>query len=849
MKRSLFFGIAWFTFTALAVAQQSPDQFLGFKLGSDRNLAGYGQIKAYFEKLSLESPRVKTVTLGKTTKGNDLFMAVISSADNLRELEKYTAITRQLAQAEVAPETAAQMAADGKAIVFVTCNIHSTEIASSQMAMELGYRLATGTSAEVLAILDNVILVLFPSVNPDGQIMEVEWYNKTRGTPYEGSGAPYLYHWYAGHDDNRDWFKVSLKETGLIVAEIYQKWFPQVLVDEHQMGSSGDRLFVPPYQDPPTPGIHPLVWRTINLIGSRVAYDLEKSGLKGVASRGYFTGWWIGSMDDCTWFHNITGILFEAASVRLATPIYIEPEEVESAESFRNEERIFSPNPWKGGWWRLSDLVNYDLQATFSVLNTAVRQKKELLYNSYQIARENIARGENEAPYAFIVPRQQHDPAVAERFIQTLLKSNIRVFQLSHPARVGDTMFDKRSYVVPTAQPYRAFVKNIFENQHYPDIRKNLKAEPELPYDMAGWTLPLGMGVTTVTVNEPLKALLEPVSLAQFQKNQFPEELDEYIILDSRYNNSFRAAFELLGKGKTVYRNNGNPDFSPGSFLVKKSEALEILKAIHREAPLQLTSRKEIPLQQFRRLRPFKVGLYQNWGHNMSEGWLRYVFDEYRVPYETVHPQDAAKKDFAARFDVLVFAGASESEIESGKPDKKWEKWATPAPPEFSGGIGEKGEKLLEAMVKDGRTLIFMDESCNYAVSKFKLPLTNIMEDNSKVTCPGSYLRVEVKDGELTAGMGKTAAIFFQSSPTFETSLPRTANESRFTPLVFPDRDLLISGWLEGESELARRSLLVDFRRDKGRIILIGPDIIHRTHSEGTYKIMFNSLLSAATLK
>jgi hypothetical protein len=849
MKKQLLFCVILLAMTVPAFAQQSPDQYLGFKLGSDRNLAGYNQIHEYFRQLSLKSQRIKLVTLGKTTKGNDLFMAVISAAQNLQELEKYTAITRQLAQAEIDAPTADQLAASGKAIVFVTCNIHATEIASSQMTMELAYRLATGTTAEILAILDNVILVLFPSVNPDGQIMEVEWYNKTKGTEYEGTGAPYLYHWYAGHDDNRDWFKISLKETELIVKEIYHKWFPQILVDEHQMGSSGDRLFVPPYQDPPTPGIHPLIWRTINLIGSRIGYDLEKLDLKGVASRGYFTGWWIGALDDSAWFHNIPGILFEGASVGLGTPVYIEPEEVESAESFKNEERVFSPNPWKGGWWRLSDLVNYDLQATLSVLNTAVRQRKELLLDTFQIARENIARGNSEAPYAFIVPRQQHDPQVAERFIQILLKSNIRVFQLTHPARVGDMIFDKRSYVVPLAQPYRAFVKNIFENQHYPDIRKNLKAEPELPYDMAAWTLPLGMGVKTIAVNEPLKALLEQVSPEQFQKNQFPEELEEYILLDSRYNNSFRAAFELLGKGKAVFRNSGHPDFSPGSFLVRKSEALEILKSIHNEAPLQLTSRKEIHLQQFRRLRPFKAGLYQNWGHNMSEGWLRYVFDEYKIPYETVHPQDVAKKNFAAKYDLLVFAGASESEIESGKPPKKWEKWASPAPPEFSGGIGEKGEKLLKEMVKSGKTLIFMDDSCEYAINKFKMPVTNIMEENSKVTCPGSYLRVEVKESPLTAGMEKTAAVFFRSSPTFETSLPRGNNESRSTPLVFPERDLLLSGWLEGETELVRKSLLVDFRQDKGRIILIGPDLIYRTHSEGTYKIMFNALLGAAEAK
>ncbi len=849
MKKTLFFCTALLATSLVAIGQQSPDQFLGFKLGSDRNLAGYDQIKAYFLQLSKSSPRVRTIVLGKTTRGNDLFAAVISSARNLEELEKYTAITRQLAQAEIDPQAAASLAVNGKAIVAVTCNLHSSEIASSQMTMELGYILASSKTAEIGEILDNVILVLFPSVNPDGQIMVTDWYNKTKGTEYEGTGLPYLYHWYAGHDNNRDWFKISLKETALIVKELYHRWFPQILVDEHQMGSSGDRFFVPPYQDPPTPGIHPLVWRSINLIGSRIAYDLEKLNLKGVAARGFFTGWWIGSLDDSAWFHNIPGILFEAASVRLATPIFIEPEEVESGESFRNEERVFSPNPWKGGWWRLADLMTYELQGTLSVLHSAARCRKELLLDSYQIARENIARGESEAPYAFIVPRLQHDPATAERFIQILLRSNIRVLQLTHPARVGDTIYDKRSYVVPLAQPYRAFVKNIFENQRYPDIRKNTKAEAELPYDMAAWTLPVGMGVKSIAINEPLRAVMEPVSLAQFQNSPFPEELEEYIILDSRHNHSFRAAFELLGQGKTVYRNREHPDFSPGSFLVRKSESLALLKSIHGQAPLQLTSRKEVALGQFRRLRPFKAGLYQNWGHNMSEGWLRYVFDEYRVPYETVHPAAVAKKNFAAKYDLLVFTGASETEIESGKPPKKWEKWEAPTPPEYSGGIEENGEKLLKEMVKNGKTLVFMDDSCNYAINKFKLPVSNIMEDNDRVTCPGSYLRVEVKNSELTAGMERTAAIFFRSSPAFETSLPRSSRDSRSTPLVFPDKDLLISGWLEGEQELVRKSLLVDYRQGKGRIILIGPDVIHRTHSEATYKVMFNSLLSAAEVK
>ena len=305
-------------------------------------------------------------------------------------------------------------------------------------------------------------------------------------------------------------------------------------------------------------------------------------------------------------------------------------------------------------------------------------------------------------------------------------------------------------------------------------------------------------------------------------RQPFPDELDEFILLDSRHNNSYRAAFELLGKGKTVYRNRDCPDFAAGSFAVRKSEALALLKAIHAETPLAPTSRKELPLEKFRRLRPFKAGLYQNWGHNMTEGWLRYVFDEYNVPYETIHPKDVAKKDFAKKFDVLVFAGASESEIESGKPPKKWEKWTTPAPPEYSGGIGEKGEKLLKEMSKAGKLLVFMEESCNYAINKFKLPVTNIMEENSKVVCPGSYLKAEVKESRPDGGHGRERRRLLQVHSHLRDAAAASRRESRSTPLVFGERDLLLSGWLEGEAQLVRKSLLVDLPQGQG------PDHPHR---------------------
>ena len=251
MKQINIFIFLTILLASLVWGIQSPDNFLGFKLGSDKNLAHYNQIKHYFEQVAQESSRVIYLNIGKTTRNNDMIMAVISDPDNLKNLDRYKEISRKLSLAEVDASEAKRLSREGKAIVFITCNLHSTEIGSSQMAMRILYQMATENSDEIRRILKNVIFVLVPSVNPDGQIMVVEWYNKYKGTPFEGGSLPFLYHWYAGHDNNRDWYKLNLKESWNISKQLYFHWFPQILVDEHQMGSSGDRFFVPPFQDPP----------------------------------------------------------------------------------------------------------------------------------------------------------------------------------------------------------------------------------------------------------------------------------------------------------------------------------------------------------------------------------------------------------------------------------------------------------------------------------------------------------------------------------------------------------------------------------------------------------------------
>ena len=302
-----------------------PDRFAGHCIGEDRKLVKYPAIVEYLERLASESDRVRVVDVGRTTLGNRMVAAVISSPANLRASDEYRDLARRLRGARGIDENQArQLSERGKAIVAITLNLHSTEIGSSQMALELAYRLASDDSADIQQVLDNTILLLLPSLNPDGQVMVCDWYEKGLGTPFEGGRLPWLYHPYAGHDNNRDWFMLNLVETREVTRFLYEQWSAHAIHDQHQMGTRGPRLFVPPYFDPLNPNVHPLIWRAIAVAGSEMAERLEEKGYAGVVSAATYDGWRPGDMDTTPWWHNVPALITEAASVRIASPIFLE---------------------------------------------------------------------------------------------------------------------------------------------------------------------------------------------------------------------------------------------------------------------------------------------------------------------------------------------------------------------------------------------------------------------------------------------------------------------------------------------------------------------------------------------
>lgn len=471
----------------------SPKEFLKLDIGADRVLADYKQITSYFRALDAASPRVEVQVLGKTVLGEEMFMAVISSEQNLRNQSRIREISRRLADPrELSDAEAERLIGEGKAIVLVTCNIHSTEIASSQMAMEWAHALATATDAETKRRLDNVVLLLVPSLNPDGQTMITDYYRKYAGTKYEGGRLPWLYHHYVGHDNNRDWYMLTQPETRALNRAVYHEWAPQLFVDEHQMGSEGPRMFIPPFADPVDPDVHPLIWREVNMVGANMALRLEQAGKSGLIYGYSFDAYWLGGTRNTGWWKNVTGLLLEIASARIASPVYIEPTELRGGSKglIDYKATINHPNPWKGGWWRMRDIMDYERIASDALVELAADRREDLLRNLLVRARAALAIAKPGEAYR--IPKEQHDWPTAQHLAWLMAEHNVEVRQ----AENGD-------YWIPLAQPYAKFVAEMMEPQRYPEVRLQAGRDILRPYDVATWTLPLQMGVRVERTTMP----------------------------------------------------------------------------------------------------------------------------------------------------------------------------------------------------------------------------------------------------------------------------------------------------------------------------------------------------------
>ncbi len=534
--------------TATGQSVPTPEQFFGFKIGADRKLARYDKIVEYLHKLADQTARVRVETVGPTTQGNPFVIVEVSSEENTRHLDRYKALERKLYFQGGAPTEAErdEIFRDGKSVVFISNNIHSTEIGASQMVVELVYKLATDNSPAIKKMLDNVILVMEPSANPDGQIMVTDWYNKYLDTPYEGGAMPFLYHPYVGHDDNRDLFLLSQKESRMTAQVIWQDWFPSVWLDEHQQGNAGPRIFTMPATDPINPNVHPLIYRLNTIFGQAQAAALEAAGKDGIIYNATYTNFWEGAMAWSGWWHNQVGLLTEAASARIATPVVQRkaepldpnapapvptPGRTDDPESRRPEQgpsgrsddplaaprditpRTEYPRPWMGGTWRLSDIVDYEMIATLALLDAASDRREVLLQQIYEVnantielgKRGELGFGNKEKSFAVLIPVEtQHDQNEATELAETLRLGGVDVYRAGKSFVQDGVTYTAGTFVIPFDQVFARYAKDLLEKQTYPEVRRAPNAPAEAPYDVSAWSLGMQFGVKTVFAKSKL---------------------------------------------------------------------------------------------------------------------------------------------------------------------------------------------------------------------------------------------------------------------------------------------------------------------------------------------------------
>jgi len=842
---------------ALPQTIPDPETFFGHKPGADYKLIRWEKILEYFHILGKASDRVLVQELGETTMGNPFILAIFSSPENLSRLDTYKDIAKKLAKGRISEQEARSLAAEGKTIALVTCSMHASECGPTQMSPELGYVLATDSSVQIRKILDDVILLLVPSWNPDGNILTTDWYRQNVGTQYETAPMPWLYHYYAGHDNNRDAFMHNLVETRYVNNILYHEWFPQIFMDMHHMGNSAARLFLSPLYDPRHHSLDPLLTREIELTGAYMRTVLEEQGKIAVMHYALWNHWRMSAIHTCALWHNVTTILFEAASTPMATPIFqraqdLAPPHRGGLGTQGNTQTINYPSPWPGGWWRLRDIVEYAYWSVIGFLETGAKHRDKYLLNMYRMARNSIEKGKNQAPYAYVIPRNQKDPNTVAKMIDILISGGLEIHQATESFHAQNREYPEETYVALMSQPYRPYLIDILGPQFYPDRRQYEGGPPESTFDITGWTLPYQMGVEAVKVDIPFQADLKPVQKAEPPAGKV-EGNGESFILDHDVLDSYRAVNRLLKEGARVAWaaepfTSGGKRYPPGTILVNGADIEKKVRSLAEEFNLQIQAGASA--QKLLELKPLRLGLYKPWVANMDEGWTRFIFDNWEFPYTSLHDAEIRSGRLKKKYDVIVLTNIPSSRIINGHTEGS-------VPPQYAGGIGTHGLAALHQFVKDGRTLITLNASCGLPIDHFKVPLRDVSRsfESTEFFCPSAILKVDIDNSHPVGyGMEKTADILSYGSPLFEfLDVDKTAPEIKQGLLTnlkviarYPNSNPFRSGRLIGNHIMHNKPALVEVGYGEGRIILFGFRPQNRAQTHGTFMLLFNSLYYGA---
>jgi zinc carboxypeptidase len=852
--------------SAGAQSLQTPEQFFGFRMGTDNKLARWDKIVDYMKQVSGASDRVRFRELGKSTNDNPFIALEISSPDTLKNLDKYKQMQRKLYFQGGAPTDAErdEIFRLGKAVVVVTTTIHATEIGASQMVVELVHRLATDNSPQVKKILDNVIFVLVPSLNPDGQIMVTDWFNKNLGTPFETSAIPYLYHPYVGHDNNRDMYMFTQKESQHTAKLLWHDWFPSVWLDEHQQGSNGARIFVMPATDPINPNVHPLIYRWNGILGQSQAAALEAAGKEGIIYNSTYTNFWEGAMAWSGWWHNQVGLLTEVASVRVAAPIDQQRPSTSSGQGPGGQappaagggrgggrggdgggtlppptdtnSRTEYPRPWLGGRWTLRDIVDYELIATMALLDTVADRREALLQQIYEVNRVTVENGKKSDPSAILIPVEtQHDPHEAMHLVDKLQMGGVDVYRADAAFEADGQKYAAGTFVIPMAQVFARYAKDMLEKQTYPEVRRSPTSPPEPPYDVTAWSLGMLLGVDHVMAHKPLAETVKLTRLDVAPKLEGKVTgAGPRFVFDYRGPDAAKAINRLLKDGARVAVDKGR--------VWVLSAPRKSLDAMASELGIEIKTAEGAAPAGALSVRAPRIGMYSPWtGGNMDEGWTRWVLEQYEFNLSTLHNADIRGGKLRDKYDVIILPDQAPRSIVDGAAGQN-------VRPEYQGGIGDEGITALRDFLGQGGTLVTLGSASDLAIERFGVPLKNLKAGLTRDQhfAPGTILNVEVDTAHpLGYGMEANTFGFYNNSPFF--SLTEGFSSQKMSVVArYPNSGVVASGWLKGEELMAGRAAVVTMDTNPGRIVLFGLRPQHRAQTHATFPMLFNALYLAA---
>ncbi len=832
--------------TRPAATIPEPADVFGFQPGADYKLASHEQIVDYFRKLDAASDRIVVEDIGKSTQGRPMIMAVISSEANIKNRARYQEIARKLIFARGVSETEARaLAKEGKAIVWIDGGLHATEVAGAQHTPELGWWLVSSESDEARRVRENAILLLMPSMNPDGLDIVRDWYQKNLGTPFETTSPPELYHHYIGHDNNRDWTMFTQVETKAVARQLYFEWFPQIVYNHHQSGPFPSRIWGPPMKDPVNPNLDPLVVSTINQIGEAMRKRFDEEEKPGYSSHMLYDIWWNGSMRGGPDYHNMAGFLTETSLYRMATPHCYSADEIPETFGERHKNQpakipsVNYTNPWLGGCWPFRKPVEYMLTASRAVLDLSSRLKEDYLYNIWRMGTRQIARGEKAegGPFAYVIDLSaQHDPTRSVEFLRTFRLANIEVRQADAPFTAGGKQYPAGTYVLGP-QAFRPYVVDLIDPKAFPERRLYPGGPPDPPYDMTGYELSFQMGVTIDRVKEPFALPAKIVDAIPAAPGGITGAAAQPagFALAPNTNMGVKAINRLLKAGARIA-------WAPDNSMIVQNASREAVAKHAAELGLTFRALDALP-SGLKPIRAPKIGLYRSHRANMDEGWTRWMLEQYEFAYTTLWNADIRTGDLSS-YDVLLFADEAETTILNGAA-------AGTMPAPYVGGIGMEGATNVRRFVERGGWLVAWDRAADFAILALDLPLRNTVKETrpQEFFIPGSLLRITTKNvSPLAAGMEANAVAMFSDAQAFQLIAPAAEGKMRAVRDVdvfveYARQNLLVSGWeLGGARYVAGRIAGARVEVGKGHAVVMGFRPHWRGQPHNTFKLLFNPL-------